>query len=58
MRINTNETNTLGEEAAGQSTETSKGGLWGYSNNNGGCVGLLIIFAILVIGFILMLIFS
>jgi|GEM_PF-2849289 len=48
---------TLGQEAVGQSTETSKGGFWGYSNNNGGCGGLLLIFGILVIGIILMLIF-
>lgn len=45
------------KEAYGQSKKTSKGGLWGYSNNNGGCGGLILIFTILVLGFILMLIF-
>jgi hypothetical protein len=58
MPINSGEGTTLGEQAVGQSFETSRGGLWGYNNNNGGCGGLLLIFAILVIGFILMMIFS
>lgn len=49
---------TLGQEAVGQSTKNSKGGLWGYSNNNGGCGGIIIIFAILIFGFILILIFG
>ncbi len=58
MSSNHGKPTTLGQEAVGQSTETSKGGLWGYSNNNGGCGGLLLIFAILIIGFVLMLIFG
>jgi len=45
------------KEAYGQSIKTTKGGLWGYSNNNGGCRGLLIILAVLVLVFFLLFIF-
>lgn len=57
MSSNHGKPTTLGQEAIGQSTETSKGGLWGYSNNNGGCGGLLIILAVLVLIIFLLFIF-
>ena len=57
MPINSGKGTTIGEQAVGQSSETSKGGLWGYNDNNDGCGGLLLIFAILIVGFIFMVIF-